>query len=530
MGILIKSPYLPKLQRSFNRSSSQYEGQHRRRRPLARSRSSSSRRSTKSDRSVLDRHTIESLVAEVRHRHDPFPKAGKNHRRSRKRWGKKQKSSSSSRSKTNGSRRGHREKQQRKHRSIRCTDSTERKRSISLEESTDTESDIVSEVSDQARNVPCTTEKENIALFEAFECVAGPGYDFNTDGDDDEYYSCDEYMEDDYSQDKRQKKNSIGAVTKLSHSISPSKFVKAIGKLGRNWVATGTQEKRTIDDCHGADDVERFTKSNDSDDNSHSTSSILDKEAIGYADLPKEPNASCYSNEELDPIFVSGLDLEMNDKDHLRSLDDVSVLDNAHHGVCVDGANGERVEDRDDNDERVEDKDSRDDTILDCEVRNEFVDNDEISTINVNVDSAIAMQFEPPSPSPSEEEMKSLIINSIVKEANKILPPPSTEAKCRCDAIVKKATKHDLSCNEIAKKPKKIAPPPSREPEPLWVKNQDTRNELAWIRCAARNRERPTGFPIPREREYKKSNYQDEPESSSMCFSWYFSCGDVFVL
>ncbi len=71
----------------------------------------------------------------------------------------------------------------------------------------------------------------------------------------------------------------------------------------------------------------------------------------------------------------------------------------------------------------------------------------------------------------------------------------------------------------------------SREPEPLWVKNCDKRNELAWVRCAARSRKRPMNFPIARECKQKEpvEIAKEEDSSEKMCAPWYYSCWEVFV-
>jgi len=72
----------------------------------------------------------------------------------------------------------------------------------------------------------------------------------------------------------------------------------------------------------------------------------------------------------------------------------------------------------------------------------------------------------------------------------------------------------------------------SREPKPLLVKNRDKRNELAWVRCAARSRKRPMNFPIARECKQKEpvEVAKEVDYSENMCAPWYFSCGEVFVL
>lgn len=72
----------------------------------------------------------------------------------------------------------------------------------------------------------------------------------------------------------------------------------------------------------------------------------------------------------------------------------------------------------------------------------------------------------------------------------------------------------------------------SGQPEPLWVKNRDKRNELAWARCAARSRRQPKSFPITRECKQKEpvEVAKGEDYSEKMCAPWYYSCGEVFVL
>ena len=85
------------------------------------------------------------------------------------------------------------------------------------------------------------------------------------------------------------------------------------------------------------------------------------------------------------------------------------------------------------------------------------------------------------------------------------------------------------------KQRKSSSPSSSLQPEQLCARNQVKLSELAWVRCAARNRKRPMGFPVSKSRKQPQDNDDEEMLSGSANTSYAFSpwfpwCGGGIVI
>jgi hypothetical protein len=259
-----------------------------------------------------------------------------------------------------------------------------------------------------------------------------------------------------------------------SNSLSASTFAKALGKLGHSWWASdkdkGVECRDEINDVCRRPRIRQGATGN---------RCIVERGGDKASkDDPRDEAVQHEEEEELDPIFVSGSyrNLIVSDNAELDPLDDIAKTESS----VVIAPSHPIIDERDDeiSDSKVTDDRGSDDGVRDNRVSDDVVVSDD-------------------SGAESCERKTSRIFHA----HNKLQPS---------------------------------SPSSPLEPEQLWVRNHDKRNELAWVRCAARNRKRPMDFPISKCRKQPQENDDEEMLSQSAntyaCAPWFASCGEVFVI
>ena len=465
------------------------------------------------DQSVLDSNTIDTLVCEVHHRDDKFPSVEKNCDRSKKRWKKKKKSRTAS--ETKASPHGRHGYHKRSQGMTRCID-FDSQRTFPLSDASDCESLTVTSEMTTPNDSRYVQNDIIVAMTDAFECVARVDHNFSGDNEDD--------REDD--EEDGNKKNRFNGrlsifskdktASKSSHSSFSSTFSRIIGKLASISRNNGLDdEKATKCRDEGKEGRERSRESYILDLDVEQNNAVEGGEIEGTSrDSPRGKMSdsifkfnSNAKDEELDPIFVSGLNIYESDSEN-SSMPSISLVDGIDDKLS-------------DSDESVLDNEASQNTGSGANISGR-----EVSSIEqTSVTKPRSLSTTPVPLWIRNDNKRNELALIRCAAPNRRQPTGLPIARKDRRKVVEGKNESQNVKQTVGTKPRS----PSTNPTPLWVRNHDKRNELAWIRCAARNRRRPTEFPIAQKRRTQVVEGKDESHNAdTVFFPWLFSCGEVF--